>query len=110
MVALEAYACGLPVLASDIGALSSLVQDGVTGRHFRPGDAAHLAQVMKEMLSDPARLAAMRQAARQSYLTHYTAEINAGQQLEIYRQALAHRHGAAQPAPEQTSSAVKRAG
>lgn len=110
MVALEAYACGLPVLASDIGALSSLVQDGVTGRHFRPGDAAHLAQVMKEMLSDPARLADMRQAARQSYLTHYTAEINAGQQLEIYRQALAHRHGAARPAPEQTSSAAKRAG
>ena len=110
MVALEAYACGLPVLASDIGALSSLVQDGVTGRHFRPGDAAHLAQVMKEMLSDPARLAAMRQAARQSYLTHYTAEINAGQQLEIYRQALTHRHGAAQPAPEQTSSTAKRAG
>lgn len=110
MVALEAYACGLPVLASDIGALSSLVQDGVTGRHFRPGDAAHLAQVMEEMLSDPARLAAMRQAARQSYLTNYTAEINAGQQLEIYRQALAHRHGAAQPAPEQTSSAAKRAG
>ena len=110
MVALEAYACGLPVLASDIGALSSLVQDGVTGRHFRPGDAAHLAQVMEEMLSDPARLAAMRQAARQSYLTHYTAEINAGQQLEIYRQALTHRHGAAQPAPEQTSSTAKRAG
>ena len=110
MTLLEAYACGLPVLASDIGALSSLVQDGVTGRHFRPGDAVHLAQVMEEMLSDPAHLAAMRQVARQSYLTNYTAEINAGQQLEIYRQALAHRQGAAQPAPEQTSSAAKRAG
>ena len=110
MVLIEAYACGLPVIASNLSALNSLVQDGVTGRLFRPGDATHLAQVMEEMLSDPARLAAMRQAARQSYLTHYTAEINAGQQLEIYRQALAHRHGATQPAPEQTSSAAKRAG
>ena len=105
MTLLEAYACGLPVLASDIGALSSLVQDGVTGRHFRPGDATHLAQVMGEMLSDPARLGAMRQAARQSYLTHYTAEINAGQQLEIYRQALAHRCGSTHTAPEQASAA-----
>ena len=109
MVALEAYACGLPVLASDIGALSSLVQDGVTGRLFRPGDAVHLTQVMGEMLGDPARLEAMRQAARQSYLAHYTAEINAGQQLDIYRQALAQRHGTAQPAPEQPSASAEKA-
>ena len=110
MVLIEAYACGLPVVASDLSALNSLVQDGVTGRLFRPGDAAHLAQVVAELLSDPARLATMRQAARQSYLAHYTAEINAGQQLEIYRQALAHRHGAAQTAPEQGSPVARKAG
>ena len=103
MVIIEAYACGLPVVASDLSALNSLVQDGVTGRLFRPGDAAHLAQVVDELLSDPGRLTAVRQAARQSYLAQYTAEINAVQQLDIYRQALAHRHGAAQSAPEQSA-------
>ena len=109
MVIIEGYACGLPVVASDLSALNSLVQDGVTGRLFRPGDAAHLAQVVGEVLGDPARLEAMRRAARQSYLAHYTAEINAAQQLDIYRQALAHRHGAAQPAPEQSSAAAEQA-
>lgn len=109
MVVIEAYACGLPVVASNLSALNSLVQDGVTGRLFGPGDAGHLAQVVSEMLGDPARLEAMGQAARQSYLAHYTAEINAAQQLDIYRQALAQRHGTAQPAPEQPSPAAEKA-
>jgi glycosyltransferase involved in cell wall biosynthesis len=93
MTLLEAYALGLPVVASNIGALASLVQDGVTGQHFRPGDAAHLAQVVGDLLDDPARLARLRPACRDTFLNHYTAEINVQQQLEIYRQALAQRRG-----------------
>ncbi len=109
MVIIEAYACGLPVVASDLSALSSLVQDGVTGRLFRPGDHAQLAVAVHSLLDDPARLAAMRQAARQSYLAHYTAEINAGQQLDIYRQALAQRHGTVRYAAEQPLAADEKA-
>jgi glycosyltransferase involved in cell wall biosynthesis len=91
MVLLEAYARGLPVVASDIGALSSLVQDGVTGHRFRPGDPADLARTVSELMAQPDKLAEMRQAARQMYLGHYTAEINAQQQLDVYARALAQR-------------------
>ncbi len=100
MVLLEAFACGLPVVASDIGALASLIEDDVNGRHFRPGDAAHLAQVVTALSADPARLSAFRQAGRETYLAHYTAEINVEQQLDIYRQALVQRHGKGYRAPE----------
>jgi glycosyltransferase involved in cell wall biosynthesis len=88
---LEAYAAGLPVVASDIGPLSSLVQDGVTGQKFRPGDPADLAHTVSELVAQPDNLTDMRQAARQTYLDHYTAEINAQQQLDVYARALAQR-------------------
>lgn len=97
MTLLEAYACGLPVVASDIGALSSLVSDGVTGRQFSPGNAGQLAQAVRDMIAAPDQLGHMRQAARQTFLSHYTAEINVQQQLGIYGLALARRHGAATP-------------
>ncbi|AKH97734.1 glycosyltransferase [Halanaeroarchaeum sulfurireducens] len=40
LVALEANACGTPVVAVDSGALSATVEDGITGYHFGPGDVA----------------------------------------------------------------------
>ena len=39
----EAFATGLPVIPSDLGTMSALVQHGRTGLHFRAGDAASLA-------------------------------------------------------------------
>jgi len=39
LVAAEAFACGVPVIASGIGAMAEMVKDGRTGLHFRPGDA-----------------------------------------------------------------------
>ncbi len=39
----EAFACGVPVVASRLGAMRELVEDGRTGLHFTPGDAADLA-------------------------------------------------------------------
>jgi glycosyltransferase involved in cell wall biosynthesis len=50
LVALEAMACGRPVVASDIGGLSLTV--GKTGLVFSPGDAEALAQHLRELLED----------------------------------------------------------
>ena len=86
---IEAFAAGVPVIASNLGAMAELVADGRTGLHFEPANAADLAAKVRMLLGDPQRLAAMRQAARREFEAHYTAEANYQQLLRIYWQALA---------------------
>jgi D-inositol-3-phosphate glycosyltransferase len=52
MVALEAMASGTPVIASEVGGLAHLVQDGQTGFHVPPRDPAALAARMSDLLAD----------------------------------------------------------
>ena len=69
----EAFACGTPVLASRLGAMAELVEDGRTGRLFAAGDAADLAAAMEWLTSHPAECAAMGRAARLVFEERYTA-------------------------------------
>jgi glycosyltransferase involved in cell wall biosynthesis len=52
LVALEAMACGLPVIATDVGGTREVVQDGVTGYLLRPGDVAGLTEAMCRLAGD----------------------------------------------------------
>ena len=52
MVALEAMACGTPVIASQVGGLAFLVQNGVTGYHVPDDDPGELCGRLKELLGD----------------------------------------------------------
>lgn len=54
MVALEAMACGTPVVASQVGGLAFLVQDGVTGFVVPDGEPEILGSRLKELILDPA--------------------------------------------------------
>lgn len=64
MVALEAMACGTPVIASEVGGLAFLVQDGVTGFHVPNRDPEALAGAIRTILTDSERRLAMGQAAQ----------------------------------------------
>lgn len=59
---LEALACGVPVVAAEVGGLRETVAHGETGWSYPPGNAAALAARIREALSDPAEAA--RRAAR----------------------------------------------
>lgn len=83
-VAIESYAVGVPVIASDIGAISELVDEGETGLLFPPGDAETLAARVDTMWSDAAKAAQMGKNARQAYEERYTAERNYDLMLQIY--------------------------
>ena len=54
-VALEAMAVGTPVIASRIGNLSEIIEDGVNGRLIRAGDVDALASAIREAAEQPAR-------------------------------------------------------
>jgi glycosyltransferase involved in cell wall biosynthesis len=54
MVALEAQACGRPVVASAIGGLASVVTDGVNGLLVPPGSPPELSHALQRLLADPA--------------------------------------------------------
>jgi glycosyltransferase involved in cell wall biosynthesis len=50
LVGVEALACGVPVVGSDIGALPGYIKPGYNGKLFSPGDSAQLAECLKEMM------------------------------------------------------------
>jgi len=52
-VALEAHSAGVPVIGSDIPALSELVREGVNGRLYPAGDARSLADILQDLAGDP---------------------------------------------------------
>lgn len=63
-VAIEAMACGKPVVASDTGGLRDAIVDGESGLLVPPGDVAALREALRMLLSDPARRERMGAAGR----------------------------------------------
>ncbi|RTL36470.1 MAG: glycosyltransferase [Burkholderiales bacterium] len=84
----EAYASGLPVIASRLGAMAELVQDGLTGLLFEPGDSVALHKCMRWAQEHPQDLAAMGQRARAVHEARYTADCNYAQLMTIYQEAI----------------------
>jgi len=85
MVALEAMACGTPVVASQVGGLAYLVRNGETGYTVPDGDSDALCACLTGLLGDETlRLALGRQAA--AYALNYAWERVANQILEVYNE------------------------
>jgi starch synthase len=70
----EAMACGTPVVASRVGGIPELVDDGVTGLLVPPGDADALADAIVALLGDPARRAQMGEHARERAVEEYSVD------------------------------------
>ena len=88
----EAFACGLPVIASRLGAMAELIDDGLTGLLFEPGNAKDLAEKLQWADNHPDEMIKMGREARWEYDTKYTSIINFKQLMEIYQDAIhAHR-------------------
>jgi glycosyltransferase involved in cell wall biosynthesis len=85
----EAFACGVPVICSRLGAMQEIVADGRTGLHFTVGDVEDLTQKVEWAWRNPERMAEMGKEARQEYEAKYTAERNYPMLMEIYQRAIA---------------------
>ena len=89
MVIVEAFAHGLPVVCSRLGGMAEVVEDGVTGLHFEPGDAADLADKVAQLSADPERCRAMGRAARARFTSEYGEAQNIRYLERIYQDAAA---------------------
>jgi D-inositol-3-phosphate glycosyltransferase len=84
MVALEAMACGTPVIASQVGGLAFLVQDGVTGYHVPGGDSDALCEKLTLLLGNRENRQAMGlQAAEEAKA--YSWDKVAEQIVDVYK-------------------------
>ena len=84
----EAYAYGIPVLASRLGTMTDLVQDNVTGVLFDPENINDLQAKVKWLASQDGVLQEMGKRARKLYEEKYAAEKNYESLLTIYKQAI----------------------
>jgi D-inositol-3-phosphate glycosyltransferase len=87
MVALEAMACGVPVVASQVGGLAYLVQDGKTGFTVPSGDAQALCDRLTELLTNPDLRQKMGEQAAE-FARQYGWEQIASQLVKLYEQVL----------------------
>ena len=89
LVAAEAMAQGVPVIASRIGALRDTVREGETGLHFTTGDAADLATTMRRLWDDPALCRQLGAAAHADVHARFGEDVHFARLLDAYNGALA---------------------
>jgi len=87
MVALEAMACGTPVVASQVGGLAFLVQDGVTGYTVPVDDPQALAERLTSLVNDPDLRSEMGENAAR-FAREYRWERIAGQVMKVYQDVI----------------------
>lgn len=75
IAALEAMACGVPVVASDLPGVRTIVREGVTGMRVPPGSASALVVALTRMLADDAHHLAMSDAGRAMAVKEYANEV-----------------------------------
>lgn len=105
-IIVEAFSRGTPVIASNLGAMTELIEHGRTGLLFRAGDAAALAGAINNATRDEAVLAEMRLAARQKFEQKFTAEANYQMLMSAYRRALGQQAPDCEPSDDESAPAL----
>jgi len=90
-VILEAMACGLPVVATDVGAVSELVAHEETGFVVPAGDPDRIAIRLGQLASDPELRARLGEAGRRRFEAEFALDKLAGITADAYAKALAYR-------------------
>jgi N-acetyl-alpha-D-glucosaminyl L-malate synthase BshA len=86
--ALEAMAAGTPVLATRVGGVSEVVDDGRTGVLVEAGDRAAYTRALVALLSDSARSAALGRAAREAAVERFERRAVVARYVDLYRRVL----------------------
>jgi glycosyltransferase involved in cell wall biosynthesis len=95
MVAVEAMACGVPVVASAVGGLVDTIVDGVTGMHVPPRRPDEVARALVGLLRDPRLRKRMGAAGAERARSRYSWELIAEATLDAYSRVIETRARAA---------------
>jgi glycosyltransferase involved in cell wall biosynthesis len=82
---LEAMACGKTVIATPVGGVTDVIEDGVNGMLVQVNDVSELAGKMAEALSLPEKRDAVGRSARETILSHFTLEKELQANLNLYQ-------------------------
>lgn len=88
LTAIEAMACGSVVVASNVGGLTNIVQDGETGFLCQYGDVAHFCSAINTLMNNTEMREKMRLAAMDRYHAYYSSEKMAQRYLNLYHSVL----------------------
>jgi N-acetyl-alpha-D-glucosaminyl L-malate synthase BshA len=89
LAALEAMACKVPSIATRVGGVPELIDDGVTGLLYKVGDVDAMAKGALNLLQDRKRLDTMREAGRKTAQSRFCASLVVPQYLRYYEAVLA---------------------
>lgn len=87
-VVLEAMSTGLPVVASSVGGIVDVIEDGVDGCLVAPDDGDEWYRVVHELVKDPARRARLGTEARRTIESRFTIERMTESYLKLYEQVV----------------------
>jgi glycosyltransferase involved in cell wall biosynthesis len=88
MVILEAMAAGVPVVASKVGGVPDLIEEGITGLLMQPGNPSSIASAIERLLANPGAAGEMAGRARARALAAFEPRVVAERHHQIYRDVL----------------------
>jgi len=88
LAALEAMACKVPSIATRVGGVPELIDDGVTGLLYEVGDVDGMSQGVLELLKDRERLDAMRNAGRETARTRFCSTLVVPHYVSYYESVI----------------------
>jgi glycosyltransferase involved in cell wall biosynthesis len=91
-VVIEAMAARRPVVASNVGGIPDIVQEGITGRLVRPNHPEEFAAAISELLANPEAMSAMGAAGRVRVENHFSDEAQLPSIMKIYERVLTRRN------------------
>lgn len=80
----EAFACGLPVLASDFGSMASIIERGVTGKLVEAGNPTAWARELQAAWDEPDEVERWGLSARRAFEARFSADATYNDLMEIY--------------------------
>jgi glycosyltransferase involved in cell wall biosynthesis len=94
---LESFALGTPVLAANLGGIPELIEPGVDGVLFEPGDVTDLVEKIRGLIAHPESLPEMGRRARAKIERQYGADAHYSRVMPLYQALLAKKDSERQP-------------